>query len=152
MRECMGLYRGRKKCDGKWIVGTYFRKNTVRIRMPVDAPKRKSILDEPIKFDIITEHFIIPDGYCDYGFKLYIEEYKVDPDTIGECTGVPDKNGTIMFEGDTVKGLFPWEEEILSTVAFRDGSFGLKWMRGNVEMFDPFTSMCNVQYEVVTEK
>lgn len=26
--------------------------------------------------------------------------YKVDPATVGECTGLPDKNGKLIFEGD----------------------------------------------------
>lgn len=28
--------------------------------------------------------------------------YRVDPDTVGECTGLPDKNGKLIFEGDIV--------------------------------------------------
>lgn len=67
-------------------------------------------------------------------------------------TGVPDKNDKIMYTGDTVKGLFLWGKEILSTVAFENGSFGLKWMRGDIEEFYPFTSMCNVQYEIVEQE
>ena len=69
--------------------------------------------------------------------------------TVGQYTGLTDKNGKKIFEGDIVKGLFLFGMEIYSEVSFRDGSFGLKWYRGDVLEFNAFTSICNVVYEVV---
>ena len=86
--------------------------------------------------------------YSDYhGWHDFIE---VIPESVSEFTGLTDKNGKKMFEGDIVAGAAHWLERYKNgVVAFRDGSFGLIWYRGNIEQFNPFTSMCNVEYEVI---
>lgn len=79
-----------------------------------------------------------------------LSEYtNVIPETVGECSFVPDKNGVMMFEGDIVTGLFLFERSIKAVVTFQDGAFGLEWYRGNAKTFNAFTSICNVEYEVI---
>lgn len=91
--------------------------------------------------------FIDHEGDCI--FKTSSSEYVVDPETVGECSFVPDKNGVMMFEGDIVTGLFLFERSVNAVVTFQDGAFGLEWCRGNVKTFNAFTSICNVEYEVI---
>ena len=77
MREFIGLYRGKRKDNGEWVEGYY-----------CTNPEwdRKTCGEH---------HWIIS---CKNGIR-----YEVDPDTVGECTGLRDKNGKLIFEGDIVK-------------------------------------------------
>ena len=84
--------------------------------------------------------------YCCKGCEFT----SVIPETVGHYTGLPDKNGNKMFEGDIVSGALRWLDQPKNgVVAFRDGSFGLIWYRGKAEQFNAFTSMCNIEYEVI---
>ena len=78
MREHMGLFRG-KGVSGhhldEWVYGYYCK----------DFWKPRK------------GHGIIPINEDDGG---YVE---VDPETVGECTGMKDKNGKRIFEGDIVQ-------------------------------------------------
>lgn len=75
--------------------------------------------------------------------------YAVIPETVGQYTGLTDKKDVKMFEGDIVSGLFLHSRPVNGVVAFRDGSFGLLWSRSGVETFWAFTSICNVEYEII---
>lgn len=73
----------------------------------------------------------------------------VNRSTVGQFTGLTDKNGRRIFEGDAIEGLHLFGKTVVGVVAFEGGAFGVRWQRGEVAMFTPFTSVCNVEWEVV---
>lgn len=123
MREI--LFRGKRLDNGEWIEGWY---------------GKKSFGAWPLR-DAITPCADAENGH------LHYEE--IDPATLGQFTGLTDKNGTRIFEGDVVTGLFLFSDPVNGQIGFQDGAFGLYWMRGGWKEFTPITSMCNVTYEII---
>lgn len=76
MNEHRGLWRGKDVAFGEWVEG-----------------------------DLLCDKFF--DGSMNYCiFERDFDNsnsYTVDPSTLGECTGLTDKNGKLIFEGHIVK-------------------------------------------------
>ena len=79
MRENIGLYRGKRLDNGEWVEGWL-------------VIKKDPVLE-------ITYCFILAYGEG----ESFVTWYPVDPETVGECIGIPSKNGKLIFEGDILK-------------------------------------------------
>lgn len=95
MREHMGLYRGKREDGGEFLYGSLATFRNVRNELYIA---------------------IIP---SEDGENQIIKLKRVDPDTVGECTGLPDKNGKLIFEGD----IFHFDDDCVGVVIFKDGCF-----------------------------
>jgi len=95
-----GKYRGQRKDNGEWVYGDLIQKNG--------------------RAWIVTE-FETPKSIKCGGLQILATTYEVIPETVGESTGIQDKNGVEIYAGNKAKKTYDgcFDGEVTGEIKFK---------------------------------
>lgn len=128
MRKNIGLYRGKRVDNGEWVEGWLIVNRVDR---------------EPEPEEIYC--YILAYGKG----ESYVTWYPVDPETVGECSGVPDKDGVRIYEGDILKIVYLCQKPVTAVVEFTDGKFTARYTRNEKEHIDTLSGTASSLYKII---
>lgn len=109
MREI--LFRGKSTETNQWIYGGFH----ILEKRQVCALGNDRLKDDEISCVITVNSF------ADWNMPRTMQAVEVIADTVGQYTGLTDRNGNKIFEGDIVNILT--ENEEIGVIVYEDGGF-----------------------------
>ena len=111
MREI--LFRGKRVDSGEWVQGCLVFIEASNVKT-TDGKINKSVC-------CITKPYFPFEITVNDADNLDLALYRIIPETVGQYTGLTDKNGKKIFEGDIVDILT--ENGEIGVIAYNDGGF-----------------------------
>ena len=122
-------FRGKRCSDGKWVYGFYVESKTSwRGHKP-------------------HKSWIVQDAISNGGFFNVLGRYAVKDDTVGQFTGLRDKNSKRVFEGDVVHVV--WQDPMFCKWHERTVLVEFKYGRFTVYQSKPFEHSDKRYFEVI---
>ena len=121
-------FRGYDTKLNKWIYGFYIKHINATLN-PFGST------EEEIKewHKEHTKHYIVQDGFSDWGMPRGLQFNEVDEYSIGQFTGIQDCNGRDIYEKDMVK-----YKGGIGYVDFLFGTFSIVLEEENISLYEVF--------------
>lgn len=124
-------FRGKRLKDSKWIYGNL-------------ADYSMNVFNTAIEKKVIFSNIV---SFATDNFGFVVDDCAVDPETLGQFTGLHDKNGNEIYEGDIVRYYDDIEDELVpAEVIYHADSCSFC---AQPKCADPVGLLAHWQYEVI---